>query len=120
MSEVSSIHSASSASSTDQGTPAKASSNGGTAFSAALSKARKRPEGEKTEKVEGHHYEKIVAGPDKDRYLNKTGNARDGEDFAIVKRGGRTYHVYDIDNGHQVFMLPNDGTSVTVKVPQSD
>jgi hypothetical protein len=118
MSEVSSIQSSHSASTTDRSTSATASSAGG--FSAALSKASKRPDGEKTEKVDGRHYEKIVAGPDKGRYLNKTGNARDGEDFAIVKRGGRTYHVYDIDNRHQVFMLPNDGTSVTVKVPQSE
>jgi hypothetical protein len=117
MSEVSSIHSTPGGSTTAR---AKASSTGGTGFSAALADASKRPEGEKTAKVDGHHYEKIVAGPDKGRYLNRTGNARDGEDFAIVKRGARTYHVYDIDKGHQVFMLPNAGKSVTVKVPQSD
>ena len=66
----------------------------GEGFKAALADASKRPAGEKTEKVAGHHYEKIVAGPDKGHYLNRTGNPRDGEDFQIVQRGGRTFHVY--------------------------
>jgi hypothetical protein len=120
MSEVSSIHSGGGATSSGATTSAKAASSGGTAFAATLAEAKKRPTGEKTEKVAGHHYEKIVAGADKGRYLNKTGNARDGEDFAIVKRDGRTYHVYDIDGKHEAFMLPNGGSkSVTVKTDTS-
>jgi hypothetical protein len=120
MSEVSSIQSGSGASSNAAATTAKASSGGATAFAAALSEAKKRPTGEKTAKVAGHHYEKITAGADKGRYLNKTGNARDGEDFAIVERDGRTYHVYDIDGKHEALMLPNGGSkSVTVKADQS-
>jgi len=119
MSEVSSIQSGSGASADAAGTT-KTSSGGGTAFAAALSEAKKRPTGEKTAKVAGHHYEKITAGADKGRYLNKTGNARDGEDFAIVERDGRTYHVYEIDGKHEAFMLPNGGSkSVTVKADQS-
>ena len=120
MSEVPSIHSGGGASANGAGGSAKTSSGGATAFAAALSAAKKRPEGEKTEKVSGHHYEKIVAGTDKGRYLNTTGNARDGEDFAIVERDGRTYHVYDIGGKHESFMLPNGGSkSVTVKTDQS-
>lgn len=120
MSEVSSIQTGNGAASTDGTSSSKVSSSGGTAFAAALSAAKKRPTGEKTEKIASHHYEKILAGADKGRYLNKTGNARDGEDFAIVKRDGRTYHVYDIDGKHEAFMLPNGGSkSVTVKADTS-
>jgi hypothetical protein len=116
MSNVVSIHAARSASAqTQSAAAAPTSANGGQEFKAALADASKRPEGEKTEKVKGHHYEKITAGPDKGRYLNDTGNARDGEDFRIVQRGGRTFHVYDIGKDHQVFELPHDSQSVTVK-----
>jgi hypothetical protein len=119
MSEVVSIHSARSASAATRSTSAAPTSGDGTSFSAALADASKRPKGEKTEKVDGRHYDKIVAGPDKGRYLNRTGNARDGEDFRIVQRGGRVFHVYDTDHKHQVFELPHDPKSVTVKASET-
>ena len=113
MSEVVSIHSARSASAKRDSTPAS-SAESGNGFKAALADASSRPNGEKTEKVTGHHYEKIVAGPDKGEYLNRTGNARDGEAFRIVQRGGRTFHVYGPVEDN-VFELPfgrtPDGTS---------
>jgi hypothetical protein len=120
MSEVVSIHAARSASAATRSTSAAPTSGDGESFSAALSDAAsKRPKGEKTEKVDGRHYEKIVAGPDKGHYLNRTGNARDGEDFRIVQRGGRVFHVYDINSEHQVFELPHDPKSVTVKASET-
>jgi hypothetical protein len=106
MSEVISIHAARSATA-DRSTTNASSSADGNSFSAALATARSRPKGEKTEKVSGHHYEKIVAGPDKDEYLNRTGNARDGEAFRIVQRGGRTFHVYASGEDRKVFELPH-------------
>ena len=106
MTEVVSIHSARSATA-DRGTTQASSQADGTSFSAALANARSRPKGEKTEKLTGHHYEKIVAGPDKGEYLNRTGNARDGEAFRIVQRGGRTFHVYATGKDHKVFELPH-------------
>jgi hypothetical protein len=106
MSEVVSIHSARSATADRESTPASTEAHGNS-FSAALANARSRPKGEKTEKVSGHHYEKIVAGPDKGEYLNRTGNARDGEAFRIVQRGGRTFHVYASGEDHKVFELPH-------------
>jgi hypothetical protein len=116
MSEVVSIHAARHASAPARSASAAPTSGDGKNFAAALTDASsKRPKGEKTEKVEGRHYEKIVEGPDKGHYLNRTGNARDGEDFRIVQRGGRVFHVYDIDHDHQVFELPHDPNSVTVK-----
>jgi hypothetical protein len=106
MSEVVSIHAARSATA-GRGTTHASSPDDGTGFKAALAEARTRPKGEKTEKVSGHHYEKIVAGPDKGEYLNRTGNAREGEAFRIVQRGGRTFHVYDTGKDHKVFELPH-------------
>jgi hypothetical protein len=119
MSEVVSIHAARSASAATRSSASAPASGDGKSFKAALSDASKRPEGEKTEKVDGRHYEKIVTGPDKGHYLNRTGNARDGEDFQIVQRGGRTFHVYDNNHDHQVFELPHDPKSVTVKASET-
>jgi hypothetical protein len=106
MSEVVSIHAARSATAARGSTHASSPADGN-GFKAALAEARTRPKGEKTEKVSGHHYEKIVAGPDKGEYLNRTGNARDGEAFRIVQRGGRTFHVYGSGEDHKVFELPH-------------
>ena len=116
MSEVVSIHSARSATA-DRGTTHASSPADGTSFSAALADARSRPKGEKTEKVTGHHYDKIVAGPDKGQYLNRTGNTREGEAFRIVQRGGRTFHVYDTAKDHKVYELPHAAKAATGKVP---
>jgi hypothetical protein len=38
--------------------------------------------------------------------LNRTGNARDGEAFRIVQRGGRTFHVYGSVEDDNVLELP--------------
>ena len=72
MSNVVSIHSAPTASAATPSTAA-APTSGRRGFSAALADASKRPAGEKTEKVAGHHYEKIVAGADKGHFINRTG-----------------------------------------------
>ena len=60
-----------------------------------------------------------MAGPDKGHFINRTGSPRDGEDFKIVQRGGRTFHVYDTGKDHKVYELPHDPKSVTVKVPDA-
>jgi hypothetical protein len=106
MSEVVSIHAARSATA-DRGTTHASPQADGNSFSAALADARSRPKGEKTVTVAGHKYDKIVAGPDKGEYLNRTGNARDGDAFRIVQRGGRTFHVYASGEDHKVFELPH-------------
>jgi hypothetical protein len=109
MNEVVSINSARSASITNRDAAAASTSAGGTSFSAALADAKKRPTGEKTQDVKDHAYDKIVAGPDKGEYLNRSGNARDGDAFRIVQRGGRTFHVYSTTKDHKVFELPKRG-----------
>jgi hypothetical protein len=113
MSNVVSILSAPSASSAIPGTAAAPTSGISEGFSAALADASKRPAGEKTEKVSGHHYEKIVAGPDKGHFINRTGSPRDGEDFQIVQRGGRTFHVYGTGEDHKVYELPHASKAAT-------
>ena len=115
MSNVVSIHSARTASTVTRSTAAAPTSGDQTRFTAALADASKRPKGEKTEKVAGHHYEKIVAGADKGHFINRTGNARDGEDFQIVQRGGRTFHVYDSAKDHTVYELPHAAKAATGK-----
>ena len=115
MSNVVSIHSARTASTVTPSTAAAPASDVQMRFSAALADASKRPAGEKTEKVAGHHYEKIVAGADKGHFINRTGNSRDGEDFQIVQRGGRTFHVYDSGKDHTVYELPHAAKAATGK-----
>jgi hypothetical protein len=115
MSNVVSIHSARRASAVTPSTAAAPTSGVHMRFSAALADASQRPEGEKTEKVAGHHYEKIVAGADKGHFINRTGNSRDGEDFQIVQRGGRTFHVYDSAKDHTVYELPHAAKAATGK-----
>jgi lipoprotein-anchoring transpeptidase ErfK/SrfK len=117
MSEVVSIHAARSASTVDRSTTPASSPADGNGFSAALADARKRPKGEQVETVAGHHYAKIVAGPDNDEYLNRTGNARDGEAFRIVQRGGRTFHVYGSNEDRKVFELPLGKKSTGPETP---
>jgi hypothetical protein len=119
MSNVVSIHSARSASIVAPSTAAAPTSGDTKGFSAAMADASKRPAGEKTEKVTGHRYEKIVAGPDKGHFINRTGSTRDGEDFQIVQRGGRTFHVYDTAKDHKVYELPHASKAATGTVPDS-
>ena len=114
MSNVVSILSARSASAATPSTAAASTSGDSKGFTAALADASKRPAGEKTEKVSGHHYEKIVAGSDEGHFINRTGNARDGEDFQIVQRGGRTFHVYGTAKDHKVYELPHAKAASTV------
>jgi hypothetical protein len=92
MNEVTSIDSARNASIAGSSTTASSTADGDS-FSAALAEARKRPKGEQSHE-----------------YLNRTGNARDGEAFSIVQRGGRTFHVYGTGEDREVFELQHGST----------
>ena len=61
------------------------------------------PKGERTEKVEGHHYMEIVSGPRNGMFINNSGNARDGDAFMIVKRHGREFHIYGSGKDRNVY-----------------
>ena len=53
------------------------------------------PSGETWAAVSGHDdYADILSGPRNGHYVNLSGNARDGQEFLIVRRDGHTYHVY--------------------------
>lgn len=65
--------------------------------------ATRSERGERIERVKGHAYADILSGKRNGLELNISGNERDGDAFAIVRRHGRTFHVYDVDGRHQVF-----------------
>jgi hypothetical protein len=85
--------------STDKDTTTSSSSKT-TTDSASASDA---PKGEKTQKVKGHNYVEIVAGPRNGMFINNTGSKRDGEAFLIVKRHGREFHVYGTGDDRTVY-----------------
>jgi hypothetical protein len=61
------------------------------------------PKGERTQKVEGHNYVEIIAGPRNGMFINNTGSKRDGEAFLIVKRHGREFHIYGSGDDRKVY-----------------
>jgi hypothetical protein len=61
---------------------------------AAGSTSTKAPKGEKTEAVKNHSYSEVIAGPRNGMFINHSGNAREGQAFARVRRDGREFHIY--------------------------
>jgi hypothetical protein len=76
-------------------------------FAAHLAKATDtkadHPKGALLEKVAGHAYARVMSGPDKGLYVNQSDNARKGEAFRIVERGGHRYHVYGSGKDTEAF-----------------
>jgi hypothetical protein len=66
-------------------------------------KSTTAPKGERTEKVEGHHYMEIVSGPRNGMFINNSGNTRDGDAFVIVRRNGREFHIYGTGEDRNVY-----------------
>jgi hypothetical protein len=50
--------------------------------------------GETLAKVDGHEFARIKGGTRDDLCINLSGNARSGQVFDLVWRGGRQFHVY--------------------------
>lgn len=89
---------------------AEATTNAGTSkttfaerFAAAEKAARK---GERLEKVTGHAFARIKGGERDDMYVNLSGNGRNGEAFDLVRRHGRTFHIYGSGKDRVVIGLP--------------
>lgn len=87
-------------------------------------KSTTTPKGEKTEKVPGHHYAEIVAGPRNGMFINMSDNERSGQAFVMVKRDGRQFHVYGSGDDRAVFEVgrkaqatKTTGTSTTGTTP---
>jgi hypothetical protein len=70
-----------------------------TSFSSALKSAAEK---ETTKAVPGKSYHEIMTGPRAGMYLNKSGNARDGEAFVLVKHDGREDHIYGTGKDRKV------------------
>ena len=71
--------------------------------SESASKTKGSPRGERTEKVEGHNYAEIVAGPRNGMFINTSDNERSGDAFVMVKRDGRQFHIYGTGDDRMVF-----------------
>jgi hypothetical protein len=72
----------------------KATTSSDTSSANNVSTSTKVPKGEKSEHVKGHAYDEVTAGPRDGMFINRSGNKRDGQAFAMVKRDGREFHVY--------------------------
>ena len=57
-------------------------------------------------KVSGHEYAEIKNGDRKGMFVNQSGNARNGEAFKLVERGGHEFHVYGDGKDRKVFEVP--------------
>jgi hypothetical protein len=78
-------------------TTTKPAASGGVdkSFEALFADAKKKlGKGEKLEDVKGHEYAKVSGGKRDEMYVNLSGNARSLQAFDLVKRDGRTFHVY--------------------------
>jgi len=81
---------------------------------------------ERTEPVEGKPYERILSGPRKGMYINRSGNARDGEAFVLVEKPGRDIHVYGTGKDRETVVMWHAGAAkppageVAVKVAGED
>ena len=94
-------------------TKAKASSS---SSAGNVSTSTKVPKGEKSEKVDGHAYDQVTAGPRDGMFINRSGNKRDGQAFAMVKRDGREFHVYGTGKNRMIVEVKHkqaDDTSNT-------
>ena len=60
------------------------------------------PKNETYRAVAGQPYEEIVSGRRNGMFINRSGNARDGEAFVLVKRNGREFHIYGSGADRQV------------------
>jgi hypothetical protein len=102
-------------SSSDDSTPTSSDST------SSSSSAPKAPADETTKQVTGRAYADILTGSRSGLYLNTSGNVRDGQTFALVKREGREFHIYGTGKDRLIIGLrkPGDPTS-TSTAPTTD
>ncbi|MEA2267932.1 MAG: hypothetical protein QOC64_542 [Solirubrobacteraceae bacterium] len=75
------------------------------------------PKGERTASVAGRSYDEIVGGPRNGMFVNDSGNARDGQAFVMVKRGGREFHIYGTGRDRAVFEVGRDESRDATPAP---
>jgi hypothetical protein len=91
MSDVTSVGATTGTTPADNATTTKTKTTGGTSFKETLAK------------VSGHKYAEIKDGDRKGMFVNQSGNARDGDAFKLVERGGHEFHVYGDGKDRKVF-----------------
>ena len=75
-----------------------------------------KPKNESYRPVEGQPYEEIVSGRRNGMFINRSGNARDGEAFVLVKRNGREFHIYGTGADRQVVPIAKRDTPSNTSV----
>jgi hypothetical protein len=98
----------------------KATSSSDTSSPQNVSTSTKVPKGEKSEPVKGHAYSEVTAGPRNGMFVNTSGNKRDGQAFALVKRDGREFHVYGTGKNRVIVEVKHkkaDDTQGTTNTP---
>ena len=96
--------------------------------SASTDKTSKAPANETSKAVPGHAYADILTGKRSGLYLNTSGNARDGDVFALVKREGREFHIYGTGKDRLVIGLKKpddtaaskDSSTASTPTPKTD
>ena len=76
-----------------------------------VSTSTKVPKGEKTEHVNGHSYDEVTAGPRDGMFINRSGNKRDAQAFALVKRDGREFHIYGTGKNRVIVEVKHKATT---------
>jgi hypothetical protein len=73
----------------------------------------------KLQPIKGHAFSKVL-GEQEARYVNRSGNARDGQEFTRVWRDGRCFHVYGEGAERTVVRLParESGAEGAAKAPE--
>lgn len=83
---------------------------------ASSSASTKAPKNEKTEAVKDHSYSEVVAGPRNGMFINHSGNAREGQAFARVRRDGREFHIYGSGKNRVIVEVKHKDTTQTPAV----
>lgn len=96
-------------------TPAAGSTTAAPSFAEQLKQA-----GTKVQPVKGHAWSKVMDGEHKGTYVNRSHNARAGEAFDLVRRDGRTFHVYGEGDKRVVVELPSAAKTAAGKTPAKD
>jgi hypothetical protein len=60
---------------------------------------------EETRPVPGKEYEEIIGGPRNGMFINRSGNARDGEAFVLVEKDGRDVHIYGTGKDRETVVM---------------
>jgi hypothetical protein len=100
--------------STTSPTPSTGASTAAKSFSALFADAKKDlKSGEHLTKVDGHPFARIKGGERDAMCVNLSGNARNGQAFDLISRGGHQFHVYGGEGADRVVVEVGRKTAAT-------